>query len=66
MSDYHNFYLKKLETNNCDISLLLSTKIINFFMFFMSFTYWRSHLHIETKHGFDWGRVTGIMSNEIR
>ena len=34
MSDYHNFYLKKRETNNFDISLLLSMKIINFFMFF--------------------------------
>jgi len=50
MSDYHNFYLKKRETNNFDISLLLSMKIINFFMFFyvictirllaLSATYW--------------------------
>jgi len=69
MSDYHNFYLKKSWKHNFYISLLLSMKIINFFMFFMSFapsTYWRSHLHIEPKHGFDWGCVTGVMSNEIR
>ena len=62
------FALKKLETNIFVISVLLSTKIISFFMLFTSFVlsaYWRSYLHIELKHGFDWGRVTGVMSNEI-
>jgi len=38
-------------------------------MFFTTFApsaYWCSHPHIEPKHGFDWGHVTWIMSNEIR
>jgi len=68
MNNYHIFYFKKLETNNFDISLLLSTKIINFFMVFTSFVpsvYWRFHLYIELKHGFDWGCVTWAVSNEI-
>jgi len=46
---------------------LLSTKI-SFFRLFTSFApsaYWHSHPHIEPKHGFDWGRATGVMSNEI-
>jgi len=41
--------------------LLISTKITNIFMIFMSFvssTYLRCHLHIEVKHGFDWGYAT--------
>jgi len=62
------FTLKKLETNNFVISVLLSTKTISFFMLFTSFApsaFWRSHLHIKPKHGFDWGRITGVMSNEI-
>jgi len=49
------------------ISVLLSTKI-SFFRLFTSFApsaYWHSHPHIEPKHGFDWGRATGVMSNEI-
>jgi len=67
MSDYI-FPLKKLETNIFAISVLLSTKIISFSTLFTSIApsaYWRSHLHIEPKHGFDWGCVTGVMSNEI-
>ena len=43
------FIKKKLETNNFAISVLLSTKLINFFMLFMSFApsaYWRSHQYI--------------------
>jgi len=41
---------------------------ISFFMLFTSFApsaYWRSHPHIEPKHGFDWERVTRAMSNGI-
>jgi len=47
-----------VETNNFDISLLLSMKIINFFMVFMSFvpsSYWCFHLHIEPKHQHGFG-----------
>jgi len=49
MSDYHNFYLKMLETNNFDISFVLSTKIINLFIVFTSFpppgfAYWHPYL----------------------
>jgi len=68
LSDYDNFYLQKPETNNFAISVLLSTKLLSFFMLFTSFApsaYRRSHPQIEPKHGFDWGRVTGVMSNEI-
>jgi len=63
------FTLKKLETKNFDILLLLSMKIINFFMVFRSFApsaYWHTHLRIELKCRFDWGRVTGVMSNKLR
>jgi len=56
------------DTNDFDISLLLSTKIISFFMFFTSFVtfvYWCCYLQIEPKHMFGWERVTSVMSNEV-
>jgi len=35
-------------------------------MSFAPFAYWRSHLHIEPKHGFGFkGGETGVMSNII-
>jgi len=34
------------------------------FTSFVPSVYWRSHLHIELKHGFESGHVTWVMSNE--
>jgi len=57
-----------METNNFDIALLLSMKIINFFhvVDVICTICLGALIRIsEAKHGFDWEHVTRVMSNKI-